>query len=174
RLPKAEQDFRVAVDVARSNGLDSFSATALLALADISRAEGKIDQALQLYGQAADAIDATRARIPSIEERSMYVSSTHRIYDHWLDALLKAGQAQRAFIVLERERSRNLLDALLSQVIERPPEVRALNSLISSLQVELTSGALTPIRRRTLLGRLDDAERKLDLLQTSVKPPARF
>jgi len=173
-LPKAEQDFRTAVDVARSNGLDSFSATALLGLADIARATGKIDQALELYGQAADAIDATRARIPSIEERSMYVSATHRIYEHWLDALLKAGLVERAFIVLERERSRNLLDALLSQIIERPPEVRALNVLMSSLQVELTSGALTPARRRLLLGRLDDAEQKLDLLQTSVKAPVRF
>jgi hypothetical protein len=104
----------------------------------------------------------------------MYVSATHRIYEHWLDALLKAGLSDRAFIVLERERSRNLLDALLSQAIEHPPEVRALNARVSALQVQLTSSSLQPAQRRLLLNRLDDAERKLDLIQVSIKAPPRL
>ena len=173
-LPAAETEFLSALDVARTNKLDSFSASALLGLADIARAQGKLEPALQRYSEAANAIDATRARIPSIEERSMYVSATHEIYEHWLDTLLKAGMHDRAFMVIERERSRNLLDALLSQAIERPPEVQVLNSRISTLQVQLTSGSLTPARRRRLLDQLDDAEQKLDLLQTSIKAPPRF
>ncbi|HEY8133072.1 MAG TPA: CHAT domain-containing tetratricopeptide repeat protein [Thermoanaerobaculia bacterium] len=173
-LRAAESEFLSALDVARTNKLDSFSASALLGLADIARAEGKIESALQRYSDAADAIDATRAKIPSIEARSMYVSATHEIYEHWLDTLFKAGLHDRAFIVIERERSRNLLDALLSQAIERPPEVRALNTRISTLQVQLTSSALVPAKRRFLLDQLDDAERKLDLMQTSTKAPPRF
>ncbi|HEX9407792.1 MAG TPA: CHAT domain-containing protein, partial [Thermoanaerobaculia bacterium] len=135
---------------------------------------GDVATALQRYSDAADAIDATRARIPSIEERSMYVSATHAIYEHWLDALLQVKQFDRAFLVLERERSRNVLDVLLSQAIERPPQVVALNRLVSSLQVELTSSSLTSQRRRALLNRLDDAERRLDFLQTSIKAPPRL
>ena len=173
-LRAAKPEFLAALDTAKKNSLDSFSASALLGLADIARAEGNVELALQRYSEAADAIDATRARIPSIEERSMYVSATHRIYEHWLDTLLKAGFFERAFIVIERERSRNLLDAMLSQTIERPPEVRALNARVSSLQVQLTSSSLGPAKRRLLLDQLDDAERKLDLMQTSSKPPPPF
>jgi CHAT domain-containing protein/tetratricopeptide (TPR) repeat protein len=171
---RAKSEFLAALDTARSHGLESFSASALLGLADIARAEGNVPLALQRYSEAADAIDATRARIPSIEERSMYVSATHGIYEHWLDTLLKAGLFERAFIVIERERSRNVLDALLSQAIERPPEVRAMNARVSSLQVQLTSSSVGPAKRRLLLDQLDDAERKLDLMQTSSKAPPRF
>ncbi|MDQ6800320.1 MAG: CHAT domain-containing protein [Acidobacteriota bacterium] len=173
-LAGAEADYLSALDTARKNNLDTYSASAFLGLAEIARARRDAALALQRYAAAADAIDATRSRIPSIEQRTAFVSATHRIYEGWVDMLLDAQQPERAFLVLERERSRNLLDALVSQTIERPAEARALNNLISSLQIDLTAPALTPDRHKLLLGRLDDAERKLDLLQTSTKAQAPF
>jgi len=174
-LAGAKADFASAVEISRRNDLAGFGAGALLGLADIARAAGDRAAALQGYSVAADAIDATRARIPSIEERSMYVSATHAIYEHWLDALVAARQFDRAFLVLERERSRNMLDAAVSQSVERNPRFLALNRLVSSMQIELSSPALTPQRRANLLARLDDAEQRLDLAETSVgpRPPVR-
>jgi CHAT domain-containing protein len=168
----AKSDYAAALDVARTNNLDSFRASALLGLADIARAENDLPAALTRYAEAADAIDNTRARIPSIDERSMYVAATHAIYEHWLDVLLAARQTSQAFRVLERERSRNVLEALGSQTMERRPAVFALNRRISSLQVELTAPSLTSQRRATLLAELDDAERRLDFQQTSQRQRA--
>jgi CHAT domain-containing protein len=173
-LTGSETEYLSALSTARNNNLDSYSASALLGLAEIARARRSVDLALQRYAGAADAIDATRARIPSIEQRTAFVSATHRIYEGWVDTLLDAQHPEQAFLVLERERSRNLLDALVSQTIERPAEALALNGLISSLQIDLTALSLTPARRKLLLGRLDDAERKLDLLQMPAKKQAPF
>lgn len=168
----AKSDYDAAIDVASKNDLDSFRASALLGAADIARVEGDLQTALRRYAEAADAIDATRARIPSMEARSMYVAATHAIYENWLEAMLAAKQNANAFLVLERERSRNVLEALLSQTIERRPAVIALNRRISSLQVALTSPSLTPQNRASLLAQLDDAERGLDFQQTAL-PPAK-
>ncbi|PYQ53976.1 MAG: hypothetical protein DMF59_00260 [Acidobacteria bacterium] len=169
----AQTEYASALDAASKNNLDSFRASALLGLAEIARARRDIDLALRLYGEAADAIDATRARIPSIEQRAAFVSATHRIYEGWVDTLLDANLNERAFLVLERERSRNLLDAVVSQNFERPA-AHALHDLVSSVQVDLTSPTLNAERRALLLGQLDDAERKLDLLQTSTKARPAF
>jgi CHAT domain-containing protein len=173
-LSGAKSEYLAAIDLTRNNDLYSFSANALLGLADIERAEGNVAGALQHYSAAADAIDATRSKIPSIEMRSMYVSATHAIYEHWLDALLQSRQYEHAFLVLERERSRNLLDALMTGAMERSPQVVPLNRSVSALQVALTSPSLTPVKRRLYLNQLDDAERRLDFLQTSIQPPPRL
>jgi CHAT domain-containing protein/Tfp pilus assembly protein PilF len=173
-LRGADTEYLSALDTARKNNLDSYSASALLGLAEIARARRDIGRALKRYAEAADAIDATRARIPSIEQRTVFVSATHRIYEGWVDTLLEAQQTERAFLVLERERSRNPLDAVISQPIERPSEARAVNDLISSLQIDLTAPTLTPARRKLLLGELDDAEGRLDLLQTPTRAQPPF
>lgn len=177
----AEAEYLDAFAAAKANGLQSFAASAMLGLADVARSEGKLDVAIDRYMQAAEAIDATRARIASIDERGAFVSATHRTYDEWLDTLLEAARErrdpalrERAFLVLERERSRNPLDALQARRIDRPPEIQTINNVISALQVELSTTPLKPSRRQLLLNRLDDAERKLDLLQASTRSPAGF
>src|SRR5712692_1483575 len=170
----AQSEYSAALDTASRNNLDSFRASALLGLAEIARARRDVKLALHLYSEAADAIDATRARIPSIEQRAAFVSATHRIYEGWVDTFLDVNLTERAFLVLERERSRNPLDAVMSQSFERSAQAGALHDRVSALQVDLTSPILTAERRTQLLGQLDDAERKLDLLQTSTKPRPPF
>jgi CHAT domain-containing protein len=180
-LAAAEADYLDAFATASANGLQSSAVSAMVGLANVARAQGKLEAAIDRYMQAAEAIDATRARIPSIDERVAFVSATHQTYEQWLDTLLEAGRsradpalAERAFLVVERERSRNPLDALQSRRLDRPAAMQRLNDLISALQVQLATPFLTSARRRLLLDRLDDAERKLDLLQASTQSTAGF
>jgi len=178
----ATSEFGVALSLARSGGIRSLVASALLGLAQAARAEGKTDTALALFAQGADSIDAVRASIPSADQRSSFVTATHETYEQWIDTLLESAHGadaeralEQAFFVLERERSRNLFDALRSGRLarargqssaQRQAEQR-LGEEVSLLQIQLGAPALPAARRQLLLQRLDDSEQKFAILDAS-------
>ncbi len=181
----ATSEFGVALSFARSGGIRSLASSALLGLAQAARAEGKSEPALAFFAQGADSIDAVRASIPSADERSLFVTATHQTYEQWMDTLLESAHGadaeralEQAFFVLERERSRNLFDALRSGRLvrargqssaQRQAEQR-LGEEVSMLQIQLGSSALPAARRQLLVQRLDDSEQKFAILDASNGP----
>src|SRR5207253_1805989 len=73
---------------------------------------------------------------------------------------------QQAFLVAERERSRNMIEALRSAHVTTS-RAAALSETVSSLQIELASDHLSPARRKALLQRLDDSEHALDAMESA-------
>ena len=183
----ATSEFNVALALARSGRIRSLIASALLGLAQSTRAEGKIETSLSLSVQGADSIDAMRSSIPSADQRSSFVTATHQTYELWLDTLIESAHGvdtdryqEQAFLVLERERSRNLFDALRASrlvpsgnqsSIQRQAGQR-LGQEVSLMQIQLGAPAITPARRESLLHRLDDFEQKLAILNGANSPDA--
>ena len=172
-LVAANDDYRTALDIARAGGLRSLTASALDGLGDVSRASGNLAEAVRFYASAADAIDAMRANIPSIEQRTAFVAATHHTYEQWLESVVALWRetgdqqyAERAFLVAERERSRNMIEALRSAHVTTS-RAAALSETVSSLQIELAADHLSTARRKTLLQRLDDSEHALDAMESA-------
>src|SRR4029077_72262 len=71
---------------------------------------------------------------------------------------------EKAFLVSERERSRNLIEALRDANVARASDNRheVLNEKVSALQIALAADNLVPHRRAVLLQQLDDFEHALD------------
>lgn len=183
----ATVEFRGALSLARSGGIRSLVASALLGLAQAARAQGNTNAALALYAQGADSIDAVRATIPSADQRSSFVTATHKTYEQWMETLLDSAHGadterfrEQAFLVLERERSRNLFDALRAGRLARSREQSSIQHQteqrlgleVSLLQIQLGAPALPAARRQLLLHRLDDSEQKLAILDAGNSPSA--
>jgi CHAT domain-containing protein/tetratricopeptide (TPR) repeat protein len=166
-IDRASEDFRDAFAVAGTGGLRSLTVTALDGLGDAARAAGDLQSAARYYALAADAVDSMRASLPSIEQRAAFVAATHQTYERWLDTLVAAQETERAFLVAERERSRNLLEALRGANVARIADSRQqdLNEKVSALQIALAADNLAPQRRAVLLQRLDDSEHALDVAE---------
>lgn len=178
----ATSEFGDALSLARSGGIRSLVTSALLGLAQAARAQGKTEPALAFFAQGADSIDAVRASIPSADQRSLFVTATHQTYEQWMDTLLESAHGasadtalQQAFLVLERERSRNLFDALRSGRLARArgqssahrQAVQRAGEEVSLLQIQLESSTLPAARRQLLVQRLDDSEQKFAILDAS-------
>ncbi len=174
----AASDYASALAIANAAGIRTLVSKALLGMAEAARARGDTDAALRLFAQGADTIDAVRANIPSADQRASFVNATHQMYEEWFETLLESarganmGRREQAFLVLERERSRNLFDALHSNEVVRWREPSAATESahryaeqVSALQIEMAGPGVPLARRRLLLQRLDDAERKLDVVE---------
>ena len=161
---EARVEYRAALDVAKASGLPSLTANALEGLGNTARAAGDLQSAARFYALGADAIDTMRANLPSIEQRAAFVGATHRTYEEWLDTLVAAHDTEKAFLVSERERSRNLIAALRNANVARASDNRheVLNEKVSALQIALVADNLAPHRRAVLLQQLDDFEHALD------------
>lgn len=175
-LEAARGEYERALEIARHNGLRTLTPQAWVGIAAVERSLGNHTKAQEAYQAAADATDQIRSRIPSQHQRALFVAKTHALYSDWIDLLLELGRVEPAFLVLERERNRNLLDAL--HEVEPSPgsrdRIRSLEIRMASLQASLAAPELSASARRALLDRLEDTERQLDLERpesVSVHPP---
>lgn len=175
-LQSARAEYQRALEIARGNGLRILIPQAWTGIATVERKLGNHSRALEAYRTAADATDQIRARIPSQHQRILFVAKTHALYSGWMDLLLEMQHIEQAFLVLERERNRNLIDAL--NEVEPAPSardrIRTLESRIASIQAGLATPELSASARRSLLDQLEDTERKLDLERperVSAQPP---
>lgn len=177
---EAEREYRLALQVARANGLRPLEPVALAGLAGVSGAAGDTKTAIELYRSAADTIESIRGRILSPDLRAAFARATHATHSGLFELLMErfrlapdARHAALALLALERERSQNLLEALREASADRrreaPEPLRqrrlGLERDVAQLQVQLWSDAAGGSQRRELLGRLDDAERALAALQ---------
>ena len=173
---RAAAECALALATARENGLRPLEAVALVRLARLARREGDLALALGRYEEAADAVEAMRAHIPSVDLRAAFASAAHDTYAGLLGLMLELHErrpdgpdAERALLVLERERSYSLAEALRQSGAEGAAavrdELRELRRQVSAVQLRLASPETAAAERKALLARLDDAERSLDALE---------
>lgn len=178
---QAAADYAAAFHIADTAGIRTLVPQALLGMAEAAVMRGDIDRALELFARGADTIDAVRANIPSPDQRASFVDATHRTYEEWFDTLLDSAKGphidrrEQAFLVLERERSRNLFDALHAAAVVRSREqsaaavrARRYAAQVSSLQIQLGGAGMSTQQRQSLLERLDDAEHVLDVTASAA------
>ena len=91
----------------------------LAALAGTTGRQGQLLMAGQLYQQALSALEGKAAYLGGItKDRSLYRAKHVRYYAEYVDLLLRQGQQEVAFQVLEGSRARTLLEALSQDRID--------------------------------------------------------
>ncbi|MBZ5524224.1 MAG: CHAT domain-containing protein [Acidobacteriia bacterium] len=113
-LDEAEQYYRDAVEVARNMGPEfSGRAGSLADLASILVLKQQPEAAAQLFEEALENIERDAAHLGGTETvRSRFRSDQAVYYQNYIDLLIAQGKAEQALQVLERSRSRTLLEML--------------------------------------------------------------
>jgi CHAT domain-containing protein/tetratricopeptide (TPR) repeat protein len=119
-LVKAEQYHRQAVTIEEKLASGSTRTAEFLAdLATVLRDRQQLDAAAQFYARAVSALENQTARIGGSEEvRSGFRANHSDIYRGYVDLLLGQNQPAQAFEILERSRTRILLEMLLAAHID--------------------------------------------------------
>jgi CHAT domain-containing protein len=168
----AAADSRIALELARKNGLFPAVPAALVELAQLASAAGDLDAAVRLFGESAAAIERIRGRILSPELRAAFGDAAHATYAGLVAARLRlhdrepqAGHGRLALLALERERSQKLQSSLQGAAVGRGGEGRRrdLERRIAEVQVQLFSAAAQQAHRPRLIAELEDLERDLAL-----------
>ena len=130
-------------------------------LADLKVRTGQFDAADQLYGNAADDIDAVLVNAPSRQIESSLVATLSGVYlEHFALAATKLKNIRKAYQVIERARGRSLADALRSEEpTPRPtdPVTSAAQRQINTIQLALLNEN-EPSKRERLLEQLFETE----------------
>jgi len=119
-LAKAEQYLRQAVTVREKLAPGSIETAQVLAdLAAVLRDRQQPDVAAQFYVRAVNALESQMARVGGSEEvRSGFRANHSDIYREYVDLLLGRHQPAQAFEILERSRTRVLLEMLMAAHID--------------------------------------------------------
>jgi len=159
-LAKAEEYYHQALTIREKLAPGSTAqAESLAALASILYRKQQSDAAALLYEQAVTALESQTARLGgSAEARSSFRASHSHIYRDYIDLLLMQKQPERAFEILERSRTRILLEMLAAAHVDiRQGADPSLLEQEHSLQELLTAKS---DRRLRLLGE-KNSEKKL-------------
>jgi CHAT domain-containing protein/Tfp pilus assembly protein PilF len=116
-LERAEAEYRRSLDIRRALCPGSAGeAEAFARLAVLEERKNDRKRALDLYGQALDALDAQRRTFGGSDEAKTRFSARYaEYYRDTIDLLMQDGRSAEAFHVLERYRAR----ALLAMLAER-------------------------------------------------------
>ena len=119
-LAKAEQYHRQAVTIREKLAPGSVETAQVLAdLAAVLRDRQQPDVAAQFYVRAVNALESQMARVGGSEEvRSGFRANHSDIYRECVDLLLGRHQTAQAFEILERSRTRVLLEMLMAAHID--------------------------------------------------------
>jgi CHAT domain-containing protein/Tfp pilus assembly protein PilF len=111
---KAGEYYRRALAIMEKEAPASLNHAETLAdLAQATLRQGQLDAAAQLYRQALAALENRTSHLGGIEEdRSRYRSIHAGYYTEYVGVLLKQGQLELAFQMLEGSRARTLLETL--------------------------------------------------------------
>ncbi|MEW6410224.1 MAG: CHAT domain-containing tetratricopeptide repeat protein, partial [Nitrospirota bacterium] len=77
---------------------------------------GKLENAIDHYKKAIDAIEDTRTMLQSEEMRSSFFEQTTKTYDGMISTLMALGKTEDAFNFSERVRARTFLDILGNKI----------------------------------------------------------
>jgi len=175
--------YQAAFASARDHGLRPLVPVALAGLGQLALDRRQFELAAERFRAAADALERIRSSAPSPHLQATFVAAAHSTYAGLFESLMalqrrgrSPGAAARAFAALERERSQNLIQALL-EAPAAPHNERAaggisarrreLEQRIAATQLELLSIDLPRARRAELLAQLDDAEGSLQALESA-------
>jgi CHAT domain-containing protein len=128
----------------------------LVGIGDVHRAAGRKQEAIEAYSEAIDRLERTRARISSGEEAQRAVlerrvasladEGKDDVYQSLVSLLVEAGRTGEALSLLERARSKQLLDGVrLSALTAADPNLRALLKKTEQLEQELAAQERTRV-----------------------------
>jgi CHAT domain-containing protein/tetratricopeptide (TPR) repeat protein len=121
RTQDAKEGFEEALDLARSTDSTLVRVQALFGLGQCHRREGDLNQARDRFEQALEVVESFRQNIGAQTERMSYLETRAQIYASLASVLVELDRLkpeedyrEQAFQVVERSRSRALLDTLLA------------------------------------------------------------
>jgi CHAT domain-containing protein/Tfp pilus assembly protein PilF len=119
-LDKAAEYYRRALVIREKLAPGSTAhADTLAGLASIMRRRGQVETAASYYEQALNALESQTARLGgSNDTRAGFRARHENYYRDYTDLLLIEGKTQEAFAVLERSRSRTLLETLATAHVD--------------------------------------------------------
>jgi CHAT domain-containing protein len=142
--------------------------------------EQRVAEGLNCLDRSIDVLDRQRVRVGGIDQsRASFAAKTAPVYADYIDALVDAGDVERAFHVLERSRARVFLDSLSERDVlfssdipdalrtERAYAEHDLDDAQSTLAK--VSGQNAPSKIRESQGRLRRAEAQLAAVDTRVR-----
>jgi CHAT domain-containing protein/Tfp pilus assembly protein PilF len=111
---RAEYLYRQALEIIEKEDPESIDRTATLGdLAGILNQQSRFNEAAELYRQALSALESRMLHLGGPEEiRSRYRAEHVRYYQEYMSLLIRQGQPELAFEVLEGSRARTLFEML--------------------------------------------------------------
>lgn len=117
-------------------------------LAQVRERQGKVREALDHYGQAIAEIEAIRVHLQRPVYKIRYQDDKYKVFDRAALLAWRSGLLEESFVLLERARSRALMDVLLSgRTYDAPtlplPDLESVHRLTArSVQVEIVARRL--------------------------------
>lgn len=175
-LEESRSDFETATVRAARDRLIPLLPAAWAGQAAVAETSGDLAAALALYETAAETLERIRGRIVSLELRASFSSSTYDTFAGMVRVLMalhaanpSQGYDERAFGVLERQRSQSLDLALIeARAVRASGTAPSTDARIAHIQNALFAPDLDGNRRQALMQALDDAERDLSLAEVSA------
>lgn len=167
-LKSAEERATIGVDASRRVGDRYYLPRDLTVLADLKARRGTIREAEALYENAEDVIDGMLVNLQEAYWTSSLAGAMSDTYLQHFELEARQGHVERAFNVLERVRGRTaaaLLENKVSLGSDESPDVRALEDIVSDLQLRLLRSE-NPKERTGLLDQLVEYERRLEWTRT--------
>lgn len=110
--PQARKELEAAEEIYRQRGQMLGEADAALAMAQVERRSGRLDEALARVRAALGLVESARSRLVSQDLRASFSASRHDFYGLLIDSLMAGGHAAEALQESERARARILLEVL--------------------------------------------------------------
>ena len=147
---------------------------------DSFRAMERFREGAEAYAKSADQAEQLRSQATSSRLRTAYFASQHHIYMNWAECLLNLKEGKPALEVVERARSRVLLDLLAAGRIPTGPEALAAETSHRNDVVERLAKAETRLAglpegdaRRRLATEVADLRGELRSAEASVEAKQR-
>lgn len=183
RLGEAAELASVAVASARQSEAPAILIAALATMGDVRRAQGKADDAVAAYEEAANAVETLRVAAPGdVKTLQGVLDTANGIYRNLVDALLQKGDTARALSWVERSKARVLNDVLLRGGVaelssmtpeEKREESRLYGALFrtaaGSAQAKAASASLDEFRRKLYAAHPELALQRADFAQAGLE-----
>src|SRR6266480_2973987 len=176
-LKSAEERATIGVGASRRVGDRYYLPRDLTVLADLKARRGTVQEAEALYENAEDVIDGMLVNLKEAYWTSSLAGAMSDTYLQHFDLEARGGNVERSFSVLERVRGRTaaaLLENKVSLRNDESPDVRALEDVVSNMQLHLLRSE-NPKERTGLLDQLVEYERRLEWTRTErAEPKSRW
>lgn len=134
----AETDLAASLDLRETLVMPDAAALSRWQLGRAAAARGRTDQAAEFFEKATSSVEGLRVRIAGDPFRTGYFSRKQRIFDDYIQLLMREGKASAALEVAERSLARGLSD-LLAESSTSVNGVRDVRGVDPKLQNELES-----------------------------------
>lgn len=175
RFPLALETFQKALSLAEKEQRPVVISSASAGIAAVLRQTGKAMDALPYYQKAIQQTESTRSLLQTEEYRQSYFEGALSAYFGMIDTLSESGNADEAFNISERARSRALLDLLGSKAqLSRfnsslLDEERGLQERIAAMKVRMAGGDDVVEDRQVLMKDLQEAEQSYSAFLSRVR-----